>query len=199
MTPPGTPHLQPARRPSLGAAPPLATLAVLLGLAASLCSARALASPEYTDTLRSALDLDCAPRCTVCHEDSQGGLGTIRPGSLGETLVRVADLGPEDPDRLACALQLLEPSCEEPPACAAAEQTCFPADTDADGMADVDELRAARDPNTDGVGFLCGPAYGCGAQLSPPAAETPASGVLALALAGCVAASRLARRALGRR
>jgi MYXO-CTERM domain-containing protein len=42
-------------------------------------------------------------------------------------------------------------------------------DSDADGVTDLDELRAGTDPNVDGGESLMGapPAYGCGARMAP--------------------------------
>lgn len=165
-----------------------AARARLLLLALLAVSPSAQASPNYTQTIQDSLGLDCPPRCTLCHQDNQGGTGTIRPGSFGEAVVYVAELGQDDEAKLRCALQLLEPGCEEPPPCAAPEQTCFIADTDADGLTDIDELRQLRNPNTSGEGVLCGASYGCGAELTaspvpeqqPPMWATVAAGILAL-------------------
>jgi hypothetical protein len=125
------------------------------------------ASPSYPGAIQSALGLDCPPRCTLCHQDRQGGEGTVRSSTFGETLITVAELGGDDEATLRCALELLEPGCESAPACALPGQTCLPADTDGDGVGDIDELRMTRDPNVDGEGLLCGAAYGCGAHLAP--------------------------------
>lgn len=162
-------------------------------------SPSAQASPEYTQTIRDSLGLDCPPRCTLCHQDNQGGLGTIRAGSFGETVVYVAELAEDDDAKLRCALQLLDPGCEEPPPCATEEQACFVADTDADGVTDIDELRQLRDPNTAGEGVLCGASYGCGAELAASREPAGTGAGWLTAAAGIVALRAMrARRARSR-
>jgi len=170
----------------------------IAGTAAALYAPTAAASPDYPDELQAALGLACPPRCTLCHQDRQGGLGTIKAASFGETVMNINEVGADDAAGLRCALELLAPECDDdaPPACAATEQRCFAADTDGDGMRDVDELRAQRDPNQDGEGFLCGATYGCGAELSPPAAPSgwPLVAVSGAVLVGIVASRRRQRR-----
>jgi hypothetical protein len=80
-------------------------------------------------------------------------------------MVSEGGLIPGDPERLRCALSLLAPECEEPPECAAPGQTCADVDSDGDGMSDVEELRALRDPNAENGDTFCGPKYGCGAHV----------------------------------
>lgn len=144
-----------------------AVLPAVLTAVGLLCSGEAHASPGYTEALQKALGIDCPPRCTLCHEDNEGGLGTIRPASFGEVVVAVGDLEADDEARLRCTLLLLDPACEEPPECATEGQSCIAADTDADGMTDIEELKAGRNPNVPGEGVLCGAAFGCGAQVAP--------------------------------
>ncbi len=166
-----------------------------------LWSGASHASPEYTDALQNALGMECPPRCTLCHQSNEGGLGTVRPRSFGEVAVAVADLQPEDVDGLLCALRLLDPACDDEalPACAAEGQSCLAADTDADGTADVDELRIGSDPNVPGEGVLCSAAFGCSATIAPPLGHA-SSGLAGWVLGGLVASlSMAARRAAKRR
>lgn len=150
------------------------------------------ASPSYPEVLQSAIGLECAPRCTLCHEDREGGTGTIRTSTFGETLVNVVELGEDDESTLRCAMQLLDPSCELPPACAGPDQECFATDTDGDGVGDIAELRDTRDPNVDGEGLLCGATYGCGAELAPRGTASWVAGLTGILMAAMI--SRWRRR-----
>jgi hypothetical protein len=141
-------------------------LCLLAGLGAGLFAPGAAASPIYPGELQDALDLGCAPPCTVCHQTIEGGYGTIRPGSFGAAMLSQGGLVAGDPERLRCALSLLAPECEETPACADPGRTCADVDSDGDGTNDVQELRDLTDPNNESGDTFCGPRYGCGARIA---------------------------------
>lgn len=51
---------------------------VIVATVVALLPARAaLASPDYPAVLEETLQMPCAPQCTVCHRDNNGGLGTV--------------------------------------------------------------------------------------------------------------------------
>ncbi len=73
-----------------------------------------------------------------------------------------------------------------------------PEDSDGDGMDDIAELAAGRDPNVAGAGDLCGPEYGCGARVEPSGALDGHALLLALGVALALGA-RVRRRNAPRR
>lgn len=103
--------------------------------------------------------MPCPPPCTVCHRDANGGFFTVvKP--FGRAMIEVGGLGPRSPEELPPAIQALESA---------------KTDSDGDGASDIDELRAAEDPNRPGAQSLCGPVYGCGARVAPDAPRWHAS------------------------
>ncbi|MBK7582947.1 MAG: hypothetical protein IPI67_22475 [Myxococcales bacterium] len=121
-----------------------AGLALAVGIVAPSV---AQASPTFPPELQADLDMPCAPPCTLCHRDSNGGVGTaVQPFGAA---IKNAGLTLKSPEKLPKALARLE-----------AES----ADSDGDGVTDVDELREGRNPNTPGEGLLCA-TYGCGARV----------------------------------
>lgn len=177
----------------LGPKPRRRLLPLVAGLGVTSVTLSAAASPSYPGELQKALDLGCVPPCTVCHQTTDGGYGTIRPGSFGEAMMTQGGLVAQDPARLRCALALLSPECAVPPACAEPEQTCAVVDSDGDGVGDIEELRALRDPNSDSDHSFCGPQYGCGARIAPRT-STPRDETVAGLLALLVALGLLRRR-----
>ena len=149
-----------------------------LGITALLLlwAASAVASPEYPTAVQEAAGSPCPPPCTLCHETTNGGFGTATK-PFAESMINDGLEG-EDISLVAPAIEALR-----------ANQI----DSDDDGVGDIAELASGRDPNLSGGGDLCGPQYGCGAQV----ASAPAVGVhaLALALAGAaLLGARLRRR-----
>jgi hypothetical protein len=143
------------------------------------------ASPTYPGLVRddvktlTGIDMPCTPPCTLCHRDSQGGRGSvIKP--FGTSMMKNG-LTYQDPASVAAALGALKANA---------------VDSDADGVADVDELSLGHDPDVAGAGDLCpaAPRYGCGARVAR--AEPDDRGVLAMlgALFAVAVGGRLIRR-----
>jgi hypothetical protein len=123
-------------------------LLVLLGVL-SWC-VPAVASPEYPGLIQDELDMPCAPGCTICHRDNNGGVGTVvQP--FGEAMFS-GGLRLRRPDLIVPILQTVAKDG---------------VDSDQDGVSDVDELSRGDNPNESGAGLLCA-TYGCGAQIAPP-------------------------------
>jgi hypothetical protein len=126
----------------------------------------AAASPGYPADVDSALLMPCTPQCTICHASNAGGSGTVVE-PFGIALEGLGLTGGSQTDTLLAALDATT------------------ADSDSDGVLDVDELAAGDDPN--GPGALCGttpvptPQYGCLDQArSPAGAWALVVGILAL-------------------
>jgi MYXO-CTERM domain-containing protein len=102
------------------------------------------AIPDYPEALRTAAAMPCAPPCTVCHIDSNGGKGTVvKPFGLA---MMSHGLTKEDKALIRPAvLELYDQAV----------------DSDGDGMGDISELDQGRDPNVAGNDSVCGPEYGC--------------------------------------
>jgi hypothetical protein len=117
--------------------------AALCALSLLALSNDAAASTTYPEELRKYLELEAivgpAPGCRVCHQDDVGGLKTATK-PVGRALISAGAAGGNVPSFLA-ALETLD-----------AEHT----DSDRDGSADLDELRAGTDPNvaTDSEGTV---------------------------------------------
>ncbi|HEY8943783.1 MAG TPA: thrombospondin type 3 repeat-containing protein [Polyangiaceae bacterium] len=109
-----------------------------VALVLSFAAGPVAASEAYAPALADALELDCAPACTLCHTRPEGGLLTANT-PFG-TAARRARLPCCDPGSLEEVLTRLE-----------AERI----DSDGDGSPDVEELRAGRDPNGSGETFEC--------------------------------------------
>ncbi len=119
-----------------------------------IATARAAeASPDFPEALASELDMPCPPTCTVCHRDLNGGFFTVTK-PFGKAMIDVGKLSARSPEEIPAALQALDAAAS---------------DSDGDGTSDVDELTRGEDPNRPGAQSLCGPEYGCGAQLASAA------------------------------
>lgn len=144
-----------------------------------LAPARAAsASPTYPGQLQQDLGMPCAPPCTICHRDRNGGLYTVdKPFGLS---MYFAGLRGQSTAQLRAAENTLEKSKN---------------DSDGDGIPDIQELKYGSDPNSAANGNLCtqGPAYGCGAHVAPRSNESGLGTVLA-ALAGFVLLVGMRRR-----
>ena len=150
----------PSHVPRAGSASRLGAITVAAGL---LLARSAGASASYSPALQDALDLPCSPPCTLCHRSREGGYGTVRLEDggpvFGHTMMETGGLSAGNTASLRTALAAVEAAA---------------VDSDGDSIRDVDELREARDPNTPGVGELCGIRYGCGARVAPSRIERPA-------------------------
>jgi hypothetical protein len=137
----------------------------------------AWASSAFPGQIQQELGMSCAPPCTLCHRDNQGGLGTA--GKPFADQMVTAGLEAREPDRIRPALDALEAAAT---------------DSDGDGVPDVEELRQERDPNVKGAGVVCGPTYGCGAHVAARDHVDPTAliAALAVALMLCAAARRRA-------
>lgn len=144
-------------------------------------AAPAVASDEYPAALRTATGAPCPPPCTVCHLTMNGGAGTaVKP--FADAMIEEG-LDGEDESLVKSA---------------AAKLKAAPEDSDGDGMDDIAELAAGRDPNVAGAGDLCGPEYGCGARVEPSGALDGHALVVALGVALALGA-RIRRRNAPRR
>jgi hypothetical protein len=127
-----------------------------------LTAAVAFASPTYPADVQTHLSLAAPPpqSCSLCHVNGVGAVGTVNT-PFGKAM-RAQGLVLENPTSLNTALDAL-----------AAAKT----DSDADGMSDIDELKAGRDPNVaenadGGMGGGGGTTpgaltYGCGSNEVP--------------------------------
>jgi hypothetical protein len=132
-------------------------------------SSTAWASRTYPGLLQSATGMPCAPTCTLCHRDMNGGLFTVvKP--FGKAMIGAGLIG-ASPDTLKPAVDQL-----------AKDGT----DSDGDGVPDIQELQEGRDPNVAGSGMLCGPTYGCGARIEPSGSLDGYAAVAALATAAAL-------------
>lgn len=96
-------------------------------------------------------EMPCAPQCTICHQTSQGGRGTVTK-PFGKKMFTMYGLDPGNPDSVEGALtaDVLEG-----------------ADSDGDGVCDFDELLRGTNPSIAGDAPLCGPESGCFARVAP--------------------------------
>jgi MYXO-CTERM domain-containing protein len=140
--------------------------ALLAHFACAAWTGIASASPSFPGRLQEELDMPCAPQCTLCHRDTNGGQGTaVQP--FGEAM-KNAGLRLKQPDLIPVALNKLAEGGY---------------DSDGDGVTDVNELKEGRNPNQPGEGVLC-PTYGCTAGGSTKPPRTPLAALIAgLALA----------------
>lgn len=111
----------------------------------------AFASSPYPEIVADELNMGCVPSCTICHIDNTGGFGSARK-DFG-LAIQAVGLEANEEDELAGYLRMLEDAAS---------------DVDGDGTPDIEELRAASDPNIPGDKSVCGqgPRYGCGARIA---------------------------------
>lgn len=102
-----------------------------LSLACALIGTSALASPVYPGTVQNHLNLTQSPQCTLCHATNAGGAGTVAK-PFGQALQALGLSGGSDVMKLQETLDTL-----------ATNGT----DSDGDGVGDIDELKAGKNPN----------------------------------------------------
>lgn len=159
----------------------LASAAVLSVLSFPRAS---LASEVFPGEVRDELDMPCLPTCLLCHTVNPGVALTAQQ-PFAAAMLTAADRSPPEAGEIAWVTAGL------------AGLTASGVDTDKDGMSDIDELKAGRDPNVTGEGDICAPdvRYGCGAAhvaATPPGSWNGAAWFVlgGLLIAGLVKARR---------
>jgi hypothetical protein len=140
-----------------------------------LVAPAARASDAFPEAMAEHLRVDdeevVVPSCVVCHDDLEGGLGTVtKPFGIA---MRAQGTEFGDVDVMLDALDALDRSHS---------------DVDRDETPDVDELRQGTDPN-DEHDFT--PRYGFGCAQTP---TTPADGLLVVVVVAALRTLRSRRR-----
>jgi hypothetical protein len=170
------------------------TAASVLALGAALVAlpAPAFGMPTFPGIIQDYVSKDtlvCPVPCSLCHESEQATRDNVRQaGFIVNLRTRDTPITVENPG-LLFALQ-----AHGMRACADPSNPSNPCDTDRDGMPDMTELFAERDP--DGRRNFGCPKYGCGASaIAPAAPERRELGALWLlaAFGGVVVARRASR------
>lgn len=125
----------------------LSSLSTLSALAVLAFSAGAAASPTFPPAIQTKLGLSNEPSCAICHEGGRGASGTVTTTFGRAMLARGLKVG--NVASLSAALDQV-----------AADGL----DSDNDGVKDIDELKAGKDPNGNtGIAANAPPVeYGCG-------------------------------------
>ena|ERR1019366_1800319 len=145
-------------------------------------STGAEATPDFPGVIQQVVGSAAPPPCTICHNNPNGGLGTVT--TVFGMYMRSRGLVPYDENSLRNAL-----------AAATGEQHS----SSDDGITDIQALREGRDPNA-GLGAatsqaqLPPPDYGCGAHVAPSSRGTSGAALFLAATAG-IALVRRRRRA----
>ena len=154
---------------------------IIVGSLILLLAQPASAEEPFPGAIQEAANIPCQPTCLLCHTDIPGNLANLRQ-PFGLAVFRSgAQRG--KPESMRTVVVTLRDN---------------KVDTDGDGKLDVDELAVGSNPNlADPKAELCGPEYGCGAQLAPqlPPARAPVMWWLVGILA--VTALSIARRSRG--
>src|SRR5688500_7891359 len=79
----------------------------VFGLAVLVFPAASHASPTFPGALQDALELECAPNCTLCHEDESGGRESVDK-RFGIAMMVTGGLRAKHPELIAPALEKLE-------------------------------------------------------------------------------------------
>ena len=143
----------------------------------ALATSTARATPDFPPVIASKLGLGREPECVLCHSTNEGKKDTIIT-SFGRK-VQAYGLKSYDPSTLATILDQMRDAKD---------------DTDHDGMSDIDEIKAGRDPN---INDITGeppedyppPVYGCHAGGRYAVRMPP--GATWTALAACAGAMSL--------
>jgi hypothetical protein len=158
----------------------LATAWLLAGLA---FATGASASKLYPGAIQKALNMTCAPPCTICHTDLNGKFDTVTR-DFGRAMMATVMLEAGDVDGIPTYLEAFRTSVCVPSASSPPNMDGKPCDSDGDGTNDIEQLEQGRDPNT-GLD-LCdiAPRYGCGARVASSDADVDGTSLL---LAGATA------------
>lgn len=136
-------------------------------LAGCLWAGGALGSDNFPPVVQDELELPAAPPCLLCHQSEVGGTGTAtRP--IAVSLQRFGLRGVRDEGALRTALLALEARGD---------------DSDRDGVADTDELRAGTDPNAGETSDVPLPESGCSVRRGR-ASGSPGAGWWLLLVVG---------------
>jgi hypothetical protein len=141
-------------------------------------SAAAGATPDFPGLIQQVVGSAAPPPCTICHNNSNGGLGTVT--TVFGMYMRSRGLIPYDENSLRNAL-----------AAATAEQHS----SSDDGISDIRALREGLDPNASlgGSSSQAEPPpadYGCGAHVAPSSRGTSPAVLFLAATAGVALARR---------
>jgi hypothetical protein len=139
--------------------PAIAFALGLVGIARPCC-----ATPNFPAVVQQFVSSAEPPPCTICHNNPNGGLGTVTT-AFGEYMIS-RGLIPNDTTSLRNALSAAEGEMH---------------DSNGDGVSDIDALREGLDPNGSG-GDPPPPGFGCG--LSTRVREAPNGAWVFLLLIG---------------
>ena len=164
--------------------------AVALGVLLLAASRETAASPPYPAEIEKTLGSACAPQCTICHLNDEGGPDT----AVQDFAVALqGGHGLEGGVNLAALRGALS----------SAESAGL--DVDGDDVPDIDELTLGTNPNDPEDGPACGapePEHGCTCRVGSSRRSTPdglaGAGALAVALALLAGPLGLRRRKVGR-
>jgi len=121
---------------------------------------RSDATPSFPTVVQQFVQSQSSPSCTICHDNPNGGLGTVtRP--FGEYL------------RSRGLVELDEASLRNALTAAQAEGH----DSNGDGVTDIEALREGLDPNGN-IASSSPPAYGCSVEHRPQRKQTGALAIL---------------------
>jgi len=133
----------------------------------------ASAKPEFPEALEKNLGLKCVPTCLLCHNDPAGGEDHLRDAQKSALYMLLAqETKPGD-----AQLQIVRAM-----------------DSDNDGVDDLTEIKAGRDPLVFGDSSICSPSYGCGARIAKPAAPQSDGSALLVSLGAAISLALWQRR-----
>lgn len=148
------------------------------GLATSLVTGFASASPSFPPIVQEVARAPSNPDCLLCHTSPSGGFGTA--DTPFATYLKSRGLEPGDEGSLRGALQAM---IEERH------------DTDGDGTTDAAEIEAGDDPNGNSQSEVGRVVYGCGGARIAPSATLSTSPWLFCAVVLFASLRRALRRA----
>jgi len=121
---------------------------------------RSNATPTFPTVVQQFVQSQSSPACTICHDNPNGGIGTVtRP--FGEYL-RSRGLVEFDETSLRNALTAAQAEGH---------------DSNGDGVTDIEALREGLDPNGN-IGSSTPPAYGCNVGSRPQNKQTDALAIM---------------------